>query len=209
MVKKRRRVRSNGEGGIIHLSGKRKRPYAVRITVGKSKNGRQIFKYLSYHTKISDARASLREYLVNPYDIEKKNVTFKEVYYRFMSNNRLSSNTMKNYKSAFNKCYALHDKPIKSIKIDHVEEIINYLSPSTQKTLKSVLNKVFKYAIQHDILQKNIIEFLSVDQINSKPRISFTISEIFKIMEYNSHPFSYTIKILLYTGLRISEFIRA
>ena len=116
---------------------------------------------------------------------------------------------MKNYKSAFNKCYTLHDKPIKSIKIDHVEEIINYLSPSTQKTLKSVLNKVFKYAIQHDILQKNIIEFLYIDQINSKPRIPFTISEIFKIMKYDGHPLSYTIKILLYTGLRISEFIRA
>lgn len=58
----------NSYGSIVKLSGKRRRPYAVRITTGWTDEGRQIQKYLSYHAKRSDAMAALAEYNKNPYE---------------------------------------------------------------------------------------------------------------------------------------------
>lgn len=46
MVKKSIR-RGNGEGSIIKLSGKRRKPYAVQVTVGWSADGKQKYKYVS------------------------------------------------------------------------------------------------------------------------------------------------------------------
>lgn len=40
MTKKRKRERGNGEGSIFKLSGKRKRPYAILITVGWTVDGK-------------------------------------------------------------------------------------------------------------------------------------------------------------------------
>lgn len=204
---KRKRTRGNGEGSIVKLGGKRKNPYAVRLTSGWTEDGKQIYKYLSYHSKRADARAALREFLVDPYDLDDKDITLKELYERFMSTDPVAPNTRNNYQSAFKKCAALHDKPIKSLKIAHIEDVITPLRPTAQKTLKSVLNRVFKYAIKHDILHKNIIEFVTVDEIVSKPKVPFSISEISQITNYDKHPLSYTIKIMLYTGLRISELL--
>ena len=38
--------RGNGEGSIITLSGKRRRPYAVRVTEGWTPEGKQKYKYI-------------------------------------------------------------------------------------------------------------------------------------------------------------------
>lgn len=39
--------RGNGEGSTIKLSGKRRKPYAVRVTVGWTADGKQKYKYVS------------------------------------------------------------------------------------------------------------------------------------------------------------------
>ncbi|MBQ6481718.1 MAG: hypothetical protein IJI45_11415 [Anaerolineaceae bacterium] len=49
----------NSYGSIVKLSGKRRRPYAVRITTGWTDKGRQIQKYLSYHATRREAMAAL------------------------------------------------------------------------------------------------------------------------------------------------------
>ena len=56
----------NGDGSIIKLSGKRRRPYAVRVNIGWTDTGKQKYQYLSYHEKITDAKTALREYLLQP-----------------------------------------------------------------------------------------------------------------------------------------------
>lgn len=56
--------RENGLGCIVNLGGKRKRPYGIRITE-KWENGKQKYKYLSYHETKEDAEITLRDYLKN------------------------------------------------------------------------------------------------------------------------------------------------
>lgn len=53
--------RGNGCGAIVKMNGKRRKPYAVRITVGWE-NGKQKYKYLSYHETYEDAEMTLYDY---------------------------------------------------------------------------------------------------------------------------------------------------
>lgn len=206
-MRKKQSKRGNGTGSIITLGGNRKKPYAVRVTVGWTPDGKQRFKYLSYHEKISDARKALREYLVDPYDLEHKDITLKDVYEKLMETNPVSENTVNNYKSAFKKCVLIQDIPIKNIKAGHIEEILQSHTPSAQKNVKNMLSRVYKYALKYDYVSKNVAELVETDSVQSKTRKPFTHEQIEQILTYDRHPLSHTIKILLYTGLRISELL--
>ena len=47
--------RANGTGTVVKLSGNRRRPYAVRVSV-RDKYGRLVQKAVSYHAKLSEPR---------------------------------------------------------------------------------------------------------------------------------------------------------
>ena len=51
--------RGGGDGSIFKLSGNRKNPYAVRITVGWSDNGTQKYKYIGYYPTKTKAKMRL------------------------------------------------------------------------------------------------------------------------------------------------------
>ena len=72
--------RGNGEGSIFKLSGKRRKPYVVRITTGYTDDGKQKYKYLGYYTKRTEEKAALRKYLTDPYDLSIKNITVIEIF---------------------------------------------------------------------------------------------------------------------------------
>ena len=59
----------NGYGSVVNLGKKRRRPWAARLTVGWNDEKKQVYKYLSYHEKRTDAFAALVEYNKNPYDL--------------------------------------------------------------------------------------------------------------------------------------------
>ena len=70
----------NGYGSVFKLSGNRRKPFAVRITQGYTNDGKQIYKYLSYHATRKEAMQALASYNANPYDIDLNNITFSELY---------------------------------------------------------------------------------------------------------------------------------
>lgn len=204
---KRKRVRGNGEGSIITLNGKRKKPYAVRITIGWNEEGKQRYKYLSYHASKTEAKNALRDYMSNPYDLEHKDVTLYEVFEKFMNTNPAAPSTMTGYRSSIKKCEALHDKPIREIKVGHIENIMKNHTPAAQKSLKGMLNKMFRYALKYEILDKNIIDLVETESLESKSHDPFTPKQIKEILEYDKHDMIYTLKIMLYTGVRIAELL--
>ena len=72
--------RANGEGSIFKLSGKRRKPYAVRITVDYTDEGKQLYKYVGYYSTKTEAKNAMREYLVNPFNLDHKSTKLKDVY---------------------------------------------------------------------------------------------------------------------------------
>lgn len=201
--------RGNGEGSIFKLGGKRRRPWAVRVTVGFTPEGKQITKYLSYHEKKSEANKALREYLVSPYDLANKDITLHDVFNEWEKVATITDKTMNNYRNIFTRdiMFNLRKMKIKNIKAIHIEEVMKELTPHMQKQLKNVLNNLFKHSVKNEYINKNIIELINTDSADDvKARIPFTSDEIEKLKQFN-HPLNDTIFILLYSGLRITELL--
>lgn len=199
--------RGNGEGSVFKLGGKRRRPWAVRITAGWTEEGKQILKYLSYHSTKAEAKAALREYLVDPYDITASKITLKEVFERWEKSTTISQRTFDGYSRIFKRISQLHDLPMSNIKVAHIEEAMNDFTPSNQRTLKNTLNQLYNYALKHEIVDKNIISLITVkDGEAKKESTPFTLEQIKAIKNFG-HAYTDTALILLYTGMRINELL--
>lgn len=199
--------RGNGEGSIFKLGGKRRRPWAVRITIGFTPEGKQITKYLSYHPTKSEAKAALREYLVDPYDIDVNKVTLGKVFEDWQTSASLSERTMEAYTNMIKRVSHLHNEPINKLKVAHFEDYMEKLTPGNARMMKNALNQLYMYAMKHDIVDKNVISFITIKKADSeKEVVPFTIDQINQIKSYR-HSFTDTALILLYTGLRINELL--
>ena len=77
--------RANGDGSVFKLTGKRRKPWAARITIGwrlDPASGKLTQEYQligTFATRI-EAETALNDFLQNPYDINAHKLTFSEVY---------------------------------------------------------------------------------------------------------------------------------
>lgn len=124
--------RGNGEGSIFKLSGKRRKPYAVRITIGWTDDGKQKYKYLGYYTNKTDAKKTLREYLLQPEKIKLEKQTLKSVFEKMMEKSSFSDGTREQYQGAFKKLESLQNKNIAEIELDEIESIVETQTPSVK-----------------------------------------------------------------------------
>ena len=102
----------NGYGAVIKLGGKRRKPFAARVTVGyekkSTKNGlpqyKQKYKYLGYFEKRKDALDCLAKYNTNPASIPV-NITFEQLYNEWSEKKfeSLSKSAAQNYKTIYGK----------------------------------------------------------------------------------------------------------
>lgn len=204
---------SNGYGSVIKLSGKRRRPYAVRITVGWTEDGKQRFKYLSYHEKRTQAKLALAEYNLNPYNIDASRITFAEVYERWTETEfkTLSDSMINSYRSAYKHCKPLYNKVFKELRKDDLQAVVNSISaPSMQDVVKFLFLKSYKYGMENDIVNKNYAQFVKIaKKEESKEKVPFTREEVNKLWE-NMDKLKYgdLVLILLYTGMRIGELLK-
>ena len=198
--------RANGEGSVVKLGGKRRKPFAVRVTVGWTNEGKQIVKYLGYYTKRTEAKEALRKYLVDPYDLTTKDMTLYEVYEKWLENPEISEKTLKDYTLTFKRLTALHKKPIRDIKLAQIEGCLGELVNQNRRLGKYVLIKVFEYAERHDLIDKNPMPLVKIQLEKGEERKALTQEEIKKVLNFK-HPYSDVGKILLYSGMRIQELL--
>mgnify|MGYP006916208389 CR=1 FL=1 len=65
-----------GYGSVYKLSGKRRKPYIARITVGWSDEGKQLYETIGTYETKQLAFSALAEYNNNPSDIKASKITF-------------------------------------------------------------------------------------------------------------------------------------
>lgn len=198
--------RGNGDGSIIKLSGKRRRPYAVRVTVGWTDNGKQIYKYIGYYSGKREANAALRAYLVNPYDVTVTDTKLKDIFNAWLKNTNLKPVTISGYKSAFNQSYNIHNLKIRDVNMSDLDNAMYNLKPTMQAAFKNAMLHVYKYAIKNNMIEKNLAEYLEPQQPERKKRVPFTVEQIEQIKRFN-HKYTDIVVILLYSGLRINELL--
>ena len=140
----------NSYGSVIKLGGKRRKPYAVRISklveddTGKVK---RKYTYLAYFTNPEMAYTYLAEYnsgaVVPEHMKYSDSPTFAEMYekwkkYRKSLKNQISDSTWRNYEIAFHHFSELHDRKFISIKTNDLQQCLNAYNHKSQTTISSM-----------------------------------------------------------------------
>ena len=217
---KRRRVRfPNGYGSISKQSGKRRKPWLVRITAGWELNHetgkvKQIMKCIGYFATESEAMKALAEYNANPYDINSGNITFHEMFEKFieMKKTSVDEKTYKGYIYSFKRCQPLHFMKFADIKTYELQTFFQGLSDVSSGTVnntKSLIKQLFKYAMELDIITKDYSEFIKTGKYKKVIKRSIFTAEEIAILWANINEMEYvnTILILIYTGMRVGELL--
>ncbi len=218
----RKTLRSpNGYGSVIKLSGRRRKPWAVRMT-DYMVDGKQKYKYVGYYETKTEAMQALAQEQICP-SVPKSDILFSELYDEWKLTpafTRISKATQDNYTAAYKHLKPFHNKRFNDIRTSHMQKVIDEavtvagkrgeekpLSSSSKTKIKLLLNLLYKYAMQNDICNKNYAEFVKVTRGDKKKKDIFTDLEI-KTLENNDHiEFVDTILILIYSGMRISEML--
>ena len=201
--------RGNGDGSIFKLSGKRRKPYAVRVTIGWTDDGKQKYKYIGYYEGKTEAKNALREYLLNPQKIKLEKQTLKSIFESMLEKSDFSKGTREQYAGGFKLLAPLHNKAIQDIELEEIEAIIDQQqTPSAQKRIKKALSNCYKYAMRYDYVSKNLADFITVKEEKAAEKTPFTVAEINKLWRYvGTERFDDIPLMLLYSGLRISELL--
>lgn len=203
----------NGYGSIYKLSGKRRRPFIVRKTIGWDDNGKQLYQTIGYYAKRDEAIRALAEFNSNPYDIDAAKVTFAEVFQKWSAKkfDKISQSNINGYKAAFKLAEALHEMKFVDIKTENLQDVIDECEKGhgTLRKIKVLFNQLFKYALEKDVINKDYSTFVELPEDESEStRAPFTLEEINKLWEnINRMDFIDTILIMIYTGLRPGELL--
>ena len=205
--------RANGTGGVIKLGGNRRRPYVVRVTVGRSPEGKQLTKAVGYFATKDEATEALINYNKSPYDIDSKQITMAELYDKWkgraIAQGRLAKSSIKTICCGYKHCADLYDIPYPQIRPHMMQACVDNcgLSYSTQQHIKSLFYHLDEYAMEFDIIVKRCSEFVRTSTIDPKPKTLFKNAEVYTLWENIDMPWVDTILILLYSGWRVSELL--
>lgn len=201
-------------GSITKLKGNRRRPYMVRITTGKVVNFDTQKAYnkrtvLGYYTTKAEAMKALAEYNANPYNLDRTKVTLREVWDQIKDKIDVSADRLKKYESNFDRYVGpIADQRIADVKTWTLQDLFDAIpyGYSTQSITRAVLNHIFVYALQNDIVSQNYVEYCKLEQAETKiKRDLYTAEEIAAIWKESDRPeYAFTL-ILLYEGTRIKE----
>lgn len=201
-MNKRKRTRGNGDGSVVKLAGKRKRPYAARVTTGWTAEGRQMFKYVGYYSTKTEAKNALNNFLINPYDLDANKLTAQDVFDKWSANAKFTEDVLKNYRRVVINS-GLAKKVFKDIGLYELENAAKELSPSMQKRYKSAWKNLYEFGMRHDLVNKNIADLMELDKYVANKRDAISPSDVKKILKCDD----IIPKILLYSGMRIGELL--
>ena len=218
--KKRMRL-PNGLGSVHQINdGKRRRkPWRARVpshvefdeTTGTAK---QKYITIGYYETEKEAILALTEYTKNPYTMEASTATFKDVFEMWSAKkySDISVAGSRVYNAAYKNSEAIHNMKMRDIRSQHMEQIMQTtkVQYSSQTAMKTLWGQLFKYAIEHDIVQKNYAEFISTrDKDEGTKRTAIPEEDIKKIWKAATEGDSTAeiAMVYIYTGMRLTELL--
>lgn len=206
----------SGYGSVTKLSGNRRRPYLVKVNTKIDDRGYPTFDILGYFAEETEALIALAEYNKNPYDIKIHDITFQEVYEKWYKQKyetgkkSYSKSSIYCTVGAFRKAAVLHNVPIRKIRADHMQEIIdNYqLSHAYMEHILNLFHQVFDYAHKYDIIDKDYSQFVKITkEDDDESGVPFTAEDIEILWKNKENKTVQIILILIYSGWRIGELL--
>jgi len=208
----------SGYGGITKLSGNRRNPWRVRVTVGwaideKTKKLKQQYATVGYYPTRQAALQALAEYNSTPYDINANKITFAEVFEKWSERKfeEISQSNINGYKASYKLCESLYKTKFVDIKLSHLQYVVDNSGKAypTLKKLKILFNQLFDYATMHEIIPKDrhIVEYLNIGaEEKSTKHYRFNDSEIDTLWRWSANnEYVQLILMLIYSGVRPGE----
>lgn len=156
----------------------------------------------------------MRRYAIILKRRQRNTITLRQLFNEWLPihSQTISRSSVKSYHIAFKHISNIADMPITDIHFQHLQNVINSmhvkgLSYSSCKKVRTLLNKLFNYAIIKDYPITNYAQHLNLgSNIPTIKRRVFTRQQINKLWDIDTS-YSHMILILLYTGLRIGELL--
>lgn len=215
----------NGYGSVVKLSGKRRKPWAVRISyIAELPDGtiKRKRKYLAYFLKQESALQYLTEYnngsVVSEHIKYSDVPTFAEMYekwkkYKNSLKDKLVASTWRNYEIAFHHLAPIHDVKIINLRASDLQECLNaynHQSKSTIGNMRALLKGVYAYAVMNEYIEQDITKFLKYEYTSSSVSIHarFSDEEIDTLWKqlYIINNVDIVL-IYIYTGMRPTELL--
>ena len=203
----------NGYGSVVKLSGKRRKPYAVRKTIGYDDRSYPIYAIVGYYETRADAMYALAEYNYNPYDLDLSKATFKKLYELWSGENypKMKSNAIRIYKAAYKHSAPLYDLKYSEIRKLHFQRCIDSCKRgiATKDNMKLLYKQLDKFAYDQDIIKKKYSDNLVTGEaeLSTKHKL-ITDKEVQALWELQGKPYVDDTLFMLYTGCRMSEMLQ-
>lgn len=220
--KKKKRMRlPPGMGSVHHINdGKnRRKPYRARVPSHVELNmetGKATQKYITigYFETELEAIEALMEYRKNPYSLDASYATFSDVFEMWKAKKYadISKSGQSAYDAAYKNSEKLHKMKMRDIRTAHMEEIMQNIpyGYQVQAKLKTFWGQIFKYAMEHDIIQKNYADFIKTrDKDEGTKRTAIPQEDrekLWQAIDAGNHDAEIAM-IYLYTGMRPSELL--
>ena len=214
--------RANGTGSVVKLSGNRRRPYVVRVSV-RDQYGRVVQKALSYHERAAEAQQALETYLQaraagKAPAVDQLDVTVGEVFegWKAREYRRLKPASITSHNAAWNKRISRYaGRKMRSMSLDEWQTILDEdedagLSQSSINNDAILIKALYSYSMERDIVGKDYSQYLDIPSVAAKrPRSALTDLQVAQLARLAAEgvPWVDTALILCYTGFRVSEFL--
>lgn len=221
MARGRRLKNPNGYGSVVKLSGKRRKPYEVRVNTRMDERNYPTYDVLGRFEDRMEALSALVKYHEKPYDLKNRKVSFSELYTLWYkskyedSAKKLSKSSKYCTMSAYGKCSDIYDKPYYLLRANDFNNILlqqvdgKNLSHALQEHIKNLFLQMDRYALEHDIIEKSYSAFAKISILNDdEPGVPFTNDELLHLWKNKDVENVDTILILCYSGWRISEALK-
>ena len=223
----------NGFGQIIEIKNANLRnSFRAMVTVRKDDTGHPISKILKpkgYFQTYNEAYEALVEYHKNPYDLSDT-YTMAELYEEWMDyylKSGISDSTIDQTYRAWKFCSSMYSMRVKDVRIHDLRFCIydgkaklrggeKSASPALKNYMKTMFNKMFDYAVEHEYTDQNYARKFSLDRETSKqlhhverPHLNYTDEEVQLMWDHlNDVSIADMLLIQCYSGWRPQELVR-
>ena len=203
------------------MSGKRRKPYMIRKTIGWEYDpvkDKQVQKYavIGYAATKAEAMQMLAEYNQNPFDVKAAKATFQDVYDQWskVKYPTISKSNIHGYEASYRVCGTLYNKVFKEIRLVDLQFVVDTCGKNypTLKKLKILFNQLYEFAMKNDICNKDYSEYVDILRYKDKnpdkrDHNKFEKEEIDRLWQITDQPYYQIVLMLIYNGCRISEFL--
>ena len=203
------------------MSGKRRRPWIVRVTTGydidaETGTFKQKQETLGYAATRAEGMQMLAAYNMNPFDIKASKITFREVYEQWSAIKypTVSKSNIHGYEASYKVCGMLYDRIFKDIRLADLQHVVDTCGKNypTLKKLKGLFNQLYEYAMKNDVCNKDYSEYVDIQRYkdrnpDKRDHNKFTREEVNRLWEFKDQPYYQIVLMLIYTGCRISELL--